>query len=183
MKAPSLTFNQKEKAGSSSFPPFPLHSQISTLVNCWQANLWHSQTVRFPVSLQLTFHLVVFVLRIKHSAYPHTPSRHGSQSIIHSFFRMDVPVPSWIGGVPQKVGQFNYTYTILSPPLRASRLIIIQNVHLHFHCVSFAFQESQGLHRLASLTRYPILPLAWEKEPFTSSQCQTLTFLNFNYTK
>lgn len=150
---------------------------------CWQANLWHSQTVKFPVSPELTFHLVVFVLRIKPSAYPHTPSRHGSQTITHSFFRMDVPVSCWIGRVPQKVGQFNYMNTQLSSPLKASHLIMIQDMRLHFRCVSLAFQESQGLHQLAALTRYPILSLAWEKEPFTSFQCQTLTFLNFNYTK
>lgn len=60
---------------------------------------------------------------------------------------------------------------------------MIVDVHLHFHCVCLAVQEGRGLHQLTALTRYPIFPFAWEKEHFASSQCQNVTFLNFNYTK
>lgn len=60
---------------------------------------------------------------------------------------------------------------------------MIVDVRLHIHRVSLALPEGRGLHRLTALTRYPIFPLAGEKEPFDSSQCQNLTFLNFNYTK
>lgn len=76
------------------------------------------------------------------------------------------------------------TWTPYCPLLSVPRaLIIIRTVRLHFHRVSLAFQESQRLHHLAALTRYPVLSLASEKEPFPSSQHQSLTFLNFNYTK
>lgn len=78
----------------------------------------------------LMCHLVVFVLRINPSLYPLAPSRHGSQTITCSFFRMDVHASSRIERVPKKVGHFNYMDTQLSSPFRASRL------HHNTHCAS-----------------------------------------------
>lgn len=105
----------------------PLQIQIYTLENCWQAYLQCSHIVKFPVSPELTFHLVAFVLRITPSLYPHAASRRGSQTITRSFFRMDVHASFGTGRVPQKVGQFNYMDALLSPPFSASRPI--HNMH------------------------------------------------------
>lgn len=174
-----LRFQQKshQKAGQHNF----VVGLCAWILRNADHPVWHSPTLTFLVFLDLTSYLV-FIPKIKSSAYPHAPPWRGSQTIMNSFFQIDVPISARIG-VPQKVGQFNYVCMRLSPPFRTSHLIVVLDAHLYFHCVSLAFQEGQGLHRLTALTRYPIMPLAWEKEPFTSSQCQNLTFLNFNYTK
>lgn len=105
------------------------HNLVSKApLNCWQAGPGYSQTIKSQVFLDLTSHLVVFILRIKSSAYPRSPSRHGSQTITESSLRMDVSVSAWIGGVPQKVGQFNYMCAQLSPPLKAQHLIMTLDV-------------------------------------------------------
>lgn len=82
----------------------------------------------------LTSHLVVFVLRIKPSLYPLALSRHGSQTITRSFFRMVVHASSFTGRVPKEVDHFNYTDPQLSSPFRALR------PHHNTHCASAFYQ-------------------------------------------
>lgn len=95
--------------------------------------MWRSQkALSSHASLESTFHLVVFVLRIKSSAHPHNASRHGSQTITHSSFQMDVPVSVRVRRMPPKVGHFNYMCTQLSPPLKARRLITMLDVQSAF---------------------------------------------------
>lgn len=161
----------------------PLQIQIYTLVNGWQANLRRSQILNSQylsswrsILLRLFWGLNPRCIRtllpdVDHRLL-HTPSSGWMFMHLSEDDECHKRLVSLI------------TRTSYCPVLSAPRtLIIIRTGPLNFHHVSLAFQESQRLHKLAALTRYPVLSLASEKEPFTSSQCQTLTFLNFNYTK